>query len=290
MGRHRLRRDIIATVLANVIVDKAGPTFASRILIALDGDVAALVAAFETASQVFRLQDAWREVDALDDRIPAAAQIALYRELAQVLRGQTYWLGRRAERGEGGVQALIDTYRPVVDVMQDRGPDLLSTFERGAVEARCRAFAEAGAPEGLARRIALLRALGGATGIADLARELDWPAEAMARLYNAAGSVLGYDRLRAAAAEVRAADGFERAALRGLIVELIDAQLRRTREIARQPDASPQDPAAAVTHWTEARSDAVERALHTREDIEQTAGGWTFAKLTIANAALRAVG
>ena len=37
-------------------------------------------------------------------------------------------------------------------------------------------------------------------------------------------------------------------------------------------------------------TEAVDRARRTIEDIEQTAGGWSFAKLTIANAALRAVG
>ncbi|WP_216839396.1 NAD-glutamate dehydrogenase domain-containing protein, partial [Caulobacter sp. S45] len=191
MGRHRLRRDIVATVLANAVVDKAGPTFASRILTALDCDVASFVTAFETARQVFRLDETWREVDGQDYRIPAAAQSALYQELARALRGQTYWLAQRAERSHVGVQALIDAYRPTVDVLQTHGLELLSAFERDAVIARCRAFADAGAPEGLASRIALLRALTGATGVADLARELDWPPEAMARLYNETGSALG---------------------------------------------------------------------------------------------------
>jgi glutamate dehydrogenase len=295
MGRHRLRRDIVATVLANAVVDKAGPTFASRILTALDCDVASFVTAFETARQVFRLDEAWREVDGQDYRIPAAAQSALYQELARALRGQTYWLAQRAERSHAGVQGLIDAYRPTVDVLQTQGLELLSAFERDAVVARCRAFADAGAPEGLASRIALLRALTGATGIADLAHELDWPPEAMARLYNETGSAFGYDRLRSAAAAIRASDGFERAALRGLIVGLIDVQLRRTREIATVAGgpgcgADAESAGRAISNWIGARTESVDRARRTIEDIEQTAGGWSFAKLTIANAALRAVG
>jgi glutamate dehydrogenase len=282
-------------VLANVLVDKVGPTFASRILPALDGDVAAMMAAFETARRVFRLDEAWREVDAEDYRIPAAAQTALYRELARALRGQTYWLAKRAERDHTGVQGLIDTYQPAIDVLQGQGVALLSEFERAAVTARCRAFVDAGAPEELAARIALLRALTGATGIANLARELDWPAEAMARLYNETGSAFGYDRLRSAAAAITPADGFERAALRGLIVDLIDEQIRRTREIAstaRGPENAASAEAAdkAVAGWIGDRVEAVDRARRVLEDIEQTAGGWSFAKLTIANAALRSVG
>jgi glutamate dehydrogenase len=294
MQRHRLRREIIATVLANAIVDKVGPTFAPRILSALDGDVASMVAAFETARHVFRLGEAWREVDAQDYRIPAAAQTALYREIARALRGQTYWLAKRAERSHAGVQGLIDTYRPTVDVLQDRGLELLSAFERAAVDARCRAFADAGAPEALAARVALLRALTGATGVADLARELHWPAEAMARFYNETGSAFGYDRLRSAAAAIQPADGFERSALRGLIVDLIDEQIRRTREIAiaagtAESGASAEAAVKAVSDWIGERAETVERARRVLEDIEQTTGGWSFAKLTIASAALRAV-
>jgi glutamate dehydrogenase len=294
MNSHRLKREIIATVLANAVVDKAGPTFAQRILFALDGDVDAMLVAFETALRVFRLDEAWREVDGLDYQISAAAQLALYQELARSLRGQTYWLAKRAEKTHVGVRGLIDAYRPAVDVLQQQGMALLSAFERAAVEARCRAFVDAGAPAELAGRIALLRSLADASGIADLARAANWPTEAMARLYYETGSAFGYDRLRAAASAISAADGFERAALRGLIIDLVDEQVRRTREIAEavggsEAGASAEAADKAVAGWIGGRTDAVERARRVLDDIEQTAGGWSFAKLTIASAALRGV-
>ena len=294
MRRHRLRREIIATVLANQIVDRCGPTFAARLTASLGCDAAALVTAFETARQVFRLDEAWRAVDALDYEITAAAQTALYQEIVQALRGQTFWLAQRTGGRNPGVRALIDAYRPDVDVLQEAGASLLSNFEREALEARMRGFAEAGAPEALARRVAGLRALTGAVGVSDLARSLGWPAAAMARLYSAVGSSFGYDRLRAAAAGIAAADDYERAALRGLVVELIEQQVARTREIAglsaAEAGADMAMAQAAVTGWSETRREAVDRALHTLDGIEQTAGGWTFPKLTIANAALRATG
>ncbi len=293
MRRHRLRREIIATVLANRIVDTCGPTFPARLASSLGSDAAALVTAFETARQVFRLDEAWRAVDALDYQITADAQMALYQEIARALRGQTFWLAQRTGGRNPGVRALIDAYRPDVDVLQEAGASLLSDFEREALEVRAHGFTEAGAPEALARRVAGLRALTGAIGVSDLARSLGWPATAMARLYSAVGSSFGYDRLRAAAAGVVAADGYERSALRGLVVELIEQQVARTREIAGQSKAAEAgaDMAAAqsaVAGWGDVRHEAVDRALHTFDAIEQSAGGWTFPKLTIANAALRA--
>ena len=294
MRRHRLRREIIATVLANLIVDKAGPTFASRLSSSIGCDASQLVTAFETARQVLRLDEAWRAVDALDYEITAEAQTALYLEIAQALRGQTFWLAQRAGGRNPGVQALIDAYLPTVDVLQQGGGELLSDYERQAAETRAQGFIAAGAPEGLANTIARLRALTGAVGMSDLARSLKWPAQAVARLYGAVGSAFGYDRLRGAAADIRASDAYERQALRGLIVELIEAQAARTREIAEASNSEDaRDMASAdsaVARWSEGRRDAVERARRTLESIEQTADGWTFAKLTIANTALRATG
>jgi glutamate dehydrogenase len=293
MGRHRLRREIIATVLANTVVDRLGPTFASRIIGAVGIDASGLIVAFEAARQVFRLEEAWRAVDALDLVVPAAVQLSLYAEIARALRGQTYWLARRLAPGVG-VQALIDAYRPGADCLQSQGEGLLSAFEQDAALARFDAFIAAGAPEALARQVSALRSLTNAAEIVDLAREARWPVEAAARLFNAVGAAFGSDRLRAASAGVQPQDGYERAALRGLIVESLAEQAGRTRVLLAEacgPEAgaSAQAAAAAVADWARARQEAMDRAVRTFDEVEQAAGGWTFAKLTIANAAIRAV-
>ncbi|MGH1560136.1 hypothetical protein ACRAWD_25785 [Caulobacter segnis] len=44
---------------------------------------------------------------------------------------------------------------------------------------------------------------------------------------------------------------------------------------------------SAITSWAALRGDRPRTVKRTIEDIEQAGGGWTFAKLTIANAALR---
>ncbi len=98
MRRHRLRREIIATVVDNELVNLCGPTFPGRLRAAAGCDTAALVTAFEAARQVLRFGDVWARVERLDGKAPTSGQTALFRELAYVLRGQTYWLARRAAR------------------------------------------------------------------------------------------------------------------------------------------------------------------------------------------------
>jgi glutamate dehydrogenase len=71
MRRHRLRREIISTVLANNIVDMGGPTFAPRLRQSTGCDTATLVVAFEArdSSSASTRRDAvsgwtWRQLAA----------------------------------------------------------------------------------------------------------------------------------------------------------------------------------------------------------------------------------
>jgi glutamate dehydrogenase len=57
MQGHRLRREIVATVLCNEIVNMTGPTFPDRLRAAAGCDTTALVIAFEAARRVFRLDE-----------------------------------------------------------------------------------------------------------------------------------------------------------------------------------------------------------------------------------------
>jgi glutamate dehydrogenase len=296
MRSHRLRREIIATVVANTIVDMAGPTFAARLMASVPCDAAALVRAFEAARQVFRLDAAWEATNTLDLKAPPAAQLMLYGEIADVLRGLTFWLARHDGVATRTVQGLIEAYRPTADALRTAGMSILSPFERDAAEARARSFVEAGAPEALAAMAAALRPMTAAVNIADLARSANLEPVSAGRLYHAAGGAFGFDRLRAAAAAIQPSDPYERQALRGLIVALIGEQLARAKAIAGAPAAKSKGKArdvpdidAMLEAWIAPRRPFIERARSVIADIESV-GGWTFAKLTIANTALREAG
>src|SRR6185369_4718695 len=144
MDRHRLRREIITTVVGNEMVNLFGPTFPARLMAAAGCDVAGLVTGFEAARQVLRFAEQWDRVSALDGEAPAAGQIALYRELSYVLRGLTFWLARRAGREGARVQSLVGAYRPAVDQLKDLVPGVLSPFEQKEAVRRAAAWIKAG--------------------------------------------------------------------------------------------------------------------------------------------------
>ncbi len=291
MARHRLRREIIATVVDNDIVNLCGPTFAGRLMAGTGCDAGGLAIAFEAARRTLRLDQDWARVSTLDGQVPAAAQLALYGELVRVLRGQTYWFGRRAARESAGVQTLIDRYQPAVDLLRDLIPGVLSPFERKAAVRRSAHWIKLGAPKSLAHAFGLMRPLTYAADLGDLASASGWPLANTAHVYHRVGGHFGFDRLREAAAARSVGDLYERMAVRRLIEDILAEQAALAAAViahAGSPDLDdPGRDVATVAAWSADRAKAVKSARDTLEEIEASPGGWSFAKLTIANAALR---
>ncbi len=292
MRRHRLRREIVTTVIANKMVNLCGPTFPRRLCSAVGCDSGVLMVSFEAAREVLGFKDIWAKVEALDGKAPAAGQTALFGELSYVLRGQTYWLARRAAKNQLGIEALVQAYRPAVNELKKLFPAVLSPFEQKEAVRRATGWIKAGAPKDVAHSVALYRPLTLAANLADLARELGWPVGPAARLYHYIGGAFGFDKLRAAAGGRPASDAYERLAVRRLIEDMMAEQSALTRSVmdyVGRPEAGESAEAvkAAVSSWSALNADTVRAARTTIAGIERDGGGWSFAKLTIANAALR---
>ena len=131
-----------------------------------------------------------------------------------------------------------------------------------------------------------------AADLIDLAAAQNWPAVAAARVYHQVGAAFFFDKLRAAAGEKRGGDHYERMAVRRLIEDMLAEQTAVTRAVmafATNPQAGDTSEQAAQTvkSWAAMHQGPGRAVRRTVEEIEHAGGGWTFAKLTIANAALR---
>ena len=106
-----------------------------------------------------------------------------------------------------------------------------------------------------------------------------------------AGAAFGFDRVRAAASALSDGDAFERLAVRRLIEDLLSEQTALTREVMKFAGGSggADDPRGALAGWSALHASEVRLVQQTIGDIERAGGGWSFAKLTIANAALREI-
>jgi glutamate dehydrogenase len=82
MQRHPLRREILATHLTNMLVNRVGATFVHRQMEETDARPADIVRACLLARDVFGLTGLWERIDALDNRVDDAVQARMFGALA----------------------------------------------------------------------------------------------------------------------------------------------------------------------------------------------------------------
>ena len=292
LKRHRLRREIIATVVANDVINRCGPSFPSRLMAAAACDTKAFISGYEAAKAVLDLPSLWDAVSALDGKVPAGAQMALYRHLAYTLRGETFWLARRSAREGLGVDALVARYGPGTGILRKLGASILAPVEQQRVAAEMARLSKAGAPNALAAQVANLEPLTTAVDLVDLAEGSKWDLPHVVRVYQQVGAAFAFDRLRVASSSFTAGDSFERTALRRLMEDMLAEQATITRVVMahaknQKAGESAESAKVAITAWSAGRQDAVDAAHKAVAEIEAAGGAWTFAKLTIANSAVR---
>ena len=290
MERHRLRREIIATRLADALINFGGPTFIDRVRDTVRAAPVQVAAAFESARAIYRFDALADRINALDSKVPAAAQTALHLEISAALRRIVAYLARRA--GPTG-QALaigptIAQYQAAVDAQLAEADACLTARELEGCATRQAAFVKAGAPADLAHDAALLPVMMAALDVADLAAKSGWPVRAAAQLYRAVGAAFGLDRLRGAAAEFKLTEHWDRLAVRRAVEEIYEDQ-RALAEAAIA--ATGQAPAGSDKAWAEAAARGWIDSLGSQATLARSTfaeldgqGSWTFAKLMIAAA------
>ncbi len=286
-ARHRLRREIIATALADDIVNAGGPTFVDRVREVAQVEAPAIALAFEAARAIFDLDALRKDINALDNRAPTAAQSALHLELTLATRRFTLALTRRGQLPLGPTIAL---YREAAAVQRSHLMAALTKVEAAEVARRRLVLMEAGAPEALAGRVSELWALAPALDIADLARNARWPVEAAGALYGGVGAALRLDAIRTQASALALSEHWARLGLRRSLEEMGADQSVLAQSAIAHAGAPPGAPSRAWAEeaalaWLAAQPQAgpVLAAIETLT----ASGSWSFAKTVLAAAELR---
>ena len=283
---HRLRRQIIATVLANRIVNLAGPVFVHRIEEISSAPGALIARAFVLAEGAFGLRMLKSRIDAMDGRVRAVVQISAYDEISELLRRLGLWfllnVPARADLAD-----TIVRYRRGVEALRGSFSTLVSPYEAQSTEARIEELQKAGLPLDLAEDVAVLPLLGGAPEIVLLSEARNLPIDLVAGAYFAVGSAVGLDRLRGLASTIAGREHWDRLAVRRIVDDLFAGQRALAAEALAliEPGSRPATRALgaeAVKHWEESHADALNRTKSFLEELERS-GDLSIAKLTLAN-------
>ncbi|MGH8481315.1 MAG: NAD-glutamate dehydrogenase domain-containing protein, partial [Nevskiaceae bacterium] len=187
---HRLRREIVATILSNAVVNRMGIAFAHRFSEDHGIPRADVVKAYAMAHELYDADRYWHAIQALDGQAPAALQFRLFGRAIGLVKHATTWLinAKHAQRPIG--EAFERLKKPIAEI-EALLPDVLPPTYRGAWDKAVEGMEKDGTPGKLARQLANTMVIGSAPDIAELALE------AKVSLAEAAGVYFGIgDRLR----------------------------------------------------------------------------------------------
>jgi glutamate dehydrogenase len=275
MRRHPLRGDIIATYLANEIVDRGGVTFAFRIAEENEAGASDLARAYAVALAAFDLRRFWSDVRSLDDRVDAAVQYGMLFDARRLLGRATRWLVADPRRPID-IPTVTARVRPAVEAVAAGLPDLLDGPTREAWDARHDELTSAGVPETLAIRAASTGPLFFALNIGDAAGLVERPLDDVAGAYFGLAGRLRLDWLADRILELPRSDRLETLARAGLRDDAYTAHRQLTVEVLRS---------GTLDGWLEEHREGVEWCGKVLADVQ--AGG--VHDVTRLSAAMRAV-
>jgi glutamate dehydrogenase len=275
MNGHRLRREIIATQLANSMINRGGPSLVVRIADQTGASTVGIAAAFAGVRDSFGMTALNGEIDALDAKVSGKLQLELYVAVQDLLLDRIVWFLRNVDLTQG-LAGVVAHYRAGTDAMAAALATVLPHEAAAARDARVTELARAGVPEGLALRMANLPMLAAAPDVVLVADRTGKAVAEVAATYFAAGAFFKLDRIVTAARGINVTDYFDRLALDRALDSIGAAERRLAAEMVANGHAGPE----AVEAWVAGRRSEVDRI---RAAVDEIAGsGLTLSKLSVA--------
>ncbi|WP_248805126.1 NAD-glutamate dehydrogenase [Pseudomonas sp. MWU13-2100] len=280
MRRHRLKREIVSTQIANDLVNHMGITFVQRLKESTGMSPANVAGAYVIVRDIFHLPHWFRQIEALDYKVSAETQLELMDELMRLGRRATRWF-LRSRRNEQDAARDVAHFGPHLAALGLKLDELLEGPTREVWQARYQAYVQAGVPELLARMVAGTTHLYTLLPIIEAADVTGHDAAEVAKAYFAVGSALDMTWYSQQISDLRVTNNWQ-AQARETFRDDVDWQQRAiTISVLKLADA-PQDMEARVALWLERNASMAERWRSMLVEI-RAASGTDYAMYAVAN-------
>jgi glutamate dehydrogenase len=285
MPRHPLKREIIATVVANTMINRTGSIFVHRMLEETGASSEEVTRAYVLVRDIFGLDPLWQGIDALDNRVPAQLQYEMLVEVGRLVVRATLWfLRRRRERLP--IAQVLDLFRPALEKLQGQAQRMLSAGDRAAFDATVSRLAAEAVPREIAERVASLNALYAVLDVTEVAMEQKKSVESVAALYFALVGELDLRWFSDRITQLPTDTNWQALARNALRDDLASQQRALTSTVAKLSDSA--DPAAMLAAWRERYAPAIARLKSMIEELKRQ-GNLDLAVLSVLLRELRSL-
>jgi glutamate dehydrogenase len=233
--RHPLRRELIATMVANEVINSEGITFVSRLTAETGKGPADVVRAYRIAREVTGAAERWNPIEGLVGTIEPALQSELMGGVDWLVEAIARWYLAHAgvEPMAEAIEASREAFQEISTALPDIGPVQWRTERSLVIEQ----LESRGVPKPVAERHAYQGELAHAPDIIELGHITGRPIRYVARVFFLLGQLFGINWLEARVDQLPAASRWHRRAIQAVDEELMNLR----RELAERvlTDADP---------------------------------------------------
>jgi glutamate dehydrogenase len=252
---HPLKRELIATIVANDVVNSVGITFVSRMMSETGSRLADVVRAYRIARDVTGAVERWEAIEALDVSIDPPVQEELMRGVDYLVETASRWYLVQAH-GQRLAEAIADqraSFAELSSLIRQIGPEpWREEHEQGV-----RRLVAQGVPEEIARRHAFQGELVHGPDIIAVAHASAWDVLDVARAFFAVGERVGLDWLEHRLESLPVGTHWQRWAAQSMEDDLFLVRRQLVEKVIAEDPVAPVD--LAIDAFFERHVDAEER-------------------------------
>jgi glutamate dehydrogenase len=263
---HPLKSELVATILTNEIVNRAGISYVFGIYNDTGHDVCNIVRAYTVVREVFGLQKIWQHIEALQGTRGEAMIIELFTHVTRFLKRMSIWFLNNFAQPLAMEEIIARYQTRIADYKQQMGEFVSGAAHEWRMNAKAE-WLQKGIPENLAEEIVTLEGMISACDIAMLDDALPHDLNQIGKAYYDIGGRLQLSWLRIFLREFTSDHHWDKLAVASAINELYEQQRRITKIVLKNADLS-EEPQTLVANWVEENHGSVERFNRLLYDIK----------------------
>jgi glutamate dehydrogenase len=281
---HPLRRELLATIMANDVVNDQGITFVTRMVTETGAQAADVVRAFRIARDVTGAIVRWADIEALDGVVDPAVQNELLSGVDWLVEAVSRWYLVQAAgiKLSEAVAMARDAFEELSAVLPTIG---LASWREQHEEIVHRLVSE-GVPEAVARRHAFQAELVHGPDIISVAHNRGRSVQEVARAFFLLGERLDIDWLEFRLEELPAASRWQRWAVQSMEDDIFLVRRQLAERVIEEAGGAPID--EAVEAFLEQRAEPYARLQRFMRSLAME-GVNDLAQLTVALRQIRAL-
>lgn len=212
---HRLRAEIISTLIANSIVNRCGPLFLFDLANDTGIQAGDLARFYVLSRDSFGFVEMNGAIDRLDNQISSDQQMSLYKRLQTGLAEAVEWFAAN-EDTKSELSQLLPVYKDGITSLSAGLLDMLPKNQKDQLASDVAEISALGLDAKIALKIAGLRYLVRGLDVVQIARPANRPVKEIAKTYFGLSGTLGIDHILASAQKLPSESDYDRQAIAGI--------------------------------------------------------------------------